>query len=239
MVWLRLDDQYDDHPKVVAAGNDGELLDVRGMLFCARRGTDGFIPYTQLPALSRGINRPARMAALLVEVRRWHDDPDAKGWWVHDYLKYNLPASSQEADREAARERMRVARAAKVQRNANGSSPDVRANTVQTEINPTPTPQSASTKHSDDPAFEAFWTAYPKHVAKKAAAKAWRTRIKAGRDPDELITAAKHYALVKQGTDSNYLMHAATFLGPSERYEDYLEPPKVGTNYEAPATVYR
>lgn len=241
MPWLRLDDQYDDHPKVVAAGNDGELLDVRAMLFCARRGTDGFVPYTQLPALSRGLPKVRAVTARLVEVGRWHDDPDSGGWWVHDFLTYNPPASDQEAEREAARERMQAAREArktgKSSPNTNGSSPDVRANIPGTSGNPQPQPLTS--KHLADAGFDAFWAVYPRKTAKKAAERAWRTRIKAGRTADDLITAAKNYAIVKRGTEQTYLMHAATFLGPNERYEDFLEMPRDATTYDAPPTVYR
>lgn len=244
MAWLRLDDQYDDHPKVVAAGNDGQLLDLRAMLFCARRGTDGFVPYTQLPALSRSLPKPERLPARLVEVGRWHDDPDSGGWWVHDYLTYNPPASDQEAEREAARERMQVARESRVRAkeppNGNGSSSDVRANNNRTSPNPHPQPPSASSKHLPDADFDEFWQAYPRHVAKKSAQKAWRTRIKAGRTPEELIRAAKNYAIVKRGTDQEFIMYPSTFLGPQERYEDFLEMPKApSTTYETVPTNYR
>lgn len=92
---------------------------------------------------------------------------------------------------------------------------------------------------SADSRFEEFWNVYPRHETKKAAEKAWQARLKEGRAPEELILAAKHYAAAKVGTEVNFLLHPKTFLGPNERWVDFLEPPKNGTNYATAATVYR
>lgn len=126
MTWLRIDDAWLDSPKVVAATEKGgvlaELLDVRGMAYCARHDTDGFISRSQLSALARGITAAKRRAQALVDAGRWHDaDTDCcgplpgPGWVVHDFLVYNLSRASRDAERDAARERMRKLRA--------GSSP--------------------------------------------------------------------------------------------------------------------
>ena len=138
MGWLKLDDQYDDHEKIVAAGPLAELLDLRAMLFCARRETDGFVPYTQLSALCRDIPAPKKKAALLVKVGRWTDSPDEGGWWVHDFLEYNPSRVEKEAEREAARARMNKARSAKPKKNNARSSENVRPNNARSSDNPLP-----------------------------------------------------------------------------------------------------
>jgi hypothetical protein len=76
--------------------------------------------------------------------------------------------------------------------------------------------------------FEHFWAIYPRKLEKRAAYKAWRSRLKEGVKPDDLITAAQNYAKYcrQNGTDERFIKHASTFLGPSRPYEDYLSPPR-------------
>ena len=94
------------------------------------------------------------------------------------------------------------------------------------------TTRKSTTKKGDySPDFLAFWEAYPRRVAKLKAWKAWSARLKepigeSGRlhwTPGLLIRCAQNYAAVckKADTDVQYVMHAATFLGPSERWLDY------------------
>lgn len=81
------------------------------------------------------------------------------------------------------------------------------------------------------PDFEAFWQVYPRKTAKAAAYRKWKARTKRdGTEPgaETLLKAAQNYreACRMAGTEECYMMHAATFLGPQRRWEDYLEPPK-------------
>lgn len=75
-------------------------------------------------------------------------------------------------------------------------------------------------------AFEAFWAAYPRHVAKKLAWVAWRRRLAEGVPAEVLVRAAAHYALATADREERYVMHPATFLGPNERWRDYVTPPR-------------
>ena len=82
--------------------------------------------------------------------------------------------------------------------------------------------------------FEAFWQAYPKarRKEKRAAYKAWKTRLKQGKaqgiTPDKLITAARHYAaeMEAKGKEPEYIKLPKTFLGPTKPFEEYIDPPK-------------
>ncbi len=153
MGWLKLDDLYDDHPKIVGLHPLAELLDVRGMLYGSRLKTDGFVPRGQLEALGRRIPAVAKKVAELVAAGRWHDgpsdccpDPGGKGWWIHDFLVYNPSRAERDNERAAAAERMAKARANKNPRSKNvpanktAGSPEVRANTpdafARTSLNP-------------------------------------------------------------------------------------------------------
>jgi hypothetical protein len=77
-------------------------------------------------------------------------------------------------------------------------------------------------------AFESFWRAYPKRVAKLAARKAFAAAIKRDADPKAIIAGAARYAAERSGKDSQYTKHPATWLNGG-CWED--EPPPDG---EAP-----
>lgn len=86
MSWVRLDDQFTDHPKVVEAGPMAAWLYVCGLTYCARQLTDGFVPSGQLRRLVP-VAGVAKLAQRLVEVHLWETAPG--GYRVHDYLIYN------------------------------------------------------------------------------------------------------------------------------------------------------
>lgn len=143
MGWLRLDDQFDDHPKTVAAGHEASWLDVRGMLFCARHETNGEIPDAQLPRIGSDFSPAKRkkLIAALLEVGRW--ERTEGGYLVHDFLEYNPTSAQKEAEREAARERMRVARQNKGKRSGARSGEQQQnehTNNGRSSHNPDPAP---------------------------------------------------------------------------------------------------
>ena len=81
--------------------------------------------------------------------------------------------------------------------------------------------------------FEEFWDVWKslkRAVDKVGAWKAWNTTLK-GRNGDgsqeasSLIFAARNYQQTckNDGTESKYIMHAATFLGPGLRWADFKE----------------
>lgn len=114
MSWVKLDDRYAHHPKILAAGPLAMALDVAAMCHAARHETDGHIPTTALHVVAPFLTRPKAMAAAakLVEVGRWR--AVAGGWQIHDFLAYNPSAETRAAQRaeteerrEAANERMR------------------------------------------------------------------------------------------------------------------------------------
>jgi len=131
--WAKFDDQFTDHPKVVAAGPMAELLAVRAVIHCARYETDGHVQAAQLPRLALGITSPKKQVAALVKCGLWEEDADGNGWWVHDFLDYHPSAEQKEQEREQARERM-----ANVRKKKGRSSDDVRPNTDRSSDYPDP-----------------------------------------------------------------------------------------------------
>lgn len=99
---------------------------------------------------------------------------------------------------------------------------------------------SSRGKREYTPDFEEFWSIYPRKVNKVGAFKKWRARLKekGGPTKEQLIQAARNYAdyCHKRGTEEEFILHAATFLGPQERWKDFLEPVKVSAIDSTPRT---
>jgi hypothetical protein len=102
MTWVKIDDQFADHPKVLAAGPLASWLYVCSLTYSARLLTDGFIPAGQVRRLA-DVDNACELAAKLVEVGLW--DVTEGGYRVHDYLIYNPTAETIKARQEADRQR--------------------------------------------------------------------------------------------------------------------------------------
>lgn len=136
MAWVRLDDQFPDHPKLATCGPVAGWVYVSGLCYAARYLTDGFVPET---IALRFAGSSPEVLANLVECSLW--DRVNGGYQIHDFLEYNPPASKVKAEREAAKERMKGNRQAK-----GSGSPDVRqkftriSSEVQLPPSPSPSP---------------------------------------------------------------------------------------------------
>jgi len=116
MGWLKLDDAFGDHPKVVGLSDRAFRAHVLGMVYCARYLTDGHVPRAVGPKPS--IAKELERAGLWTSMRG--------GWQIHDWLDWNPSRAETEAERERWREQ-RVgagkARAASAQRAAGRFAP--------------------------------------------------------------------------------------------------------------------
>jgi hypothetical protein len=110
MTWAKLDDRFDENPKVLSVPIEARLLYVCGLTYSARALSDGFIPAALLPRLVPDLRRPERRAAELVRAGLW-EEAARPGWRIHDWEKYNPPAAVVKAERERARQRMADVRA--------------------------------------------------------------------------------------------------------------------------------
>jgi hypothetical protein len=216
MAWVKLDDQFSDHPKAAEAGPLGIAMQVAGLCYCNRHLTDGFI--------SRAVAaRLLDFTGLAIDLDA--DEPDMQvmgfkinwyyvverlenaglweacdgGWMIHDYLEYNPSKADAVAKRDDIRsKRTEAGRKGLAKRWQSDSKPI--ANEDQNDSpNPNPNPIPSSL-HSEGtrrarnapaytPDFLAFYTAYPKHENKKAAQAEWN-RINPGPELIALIMAA-------------------------------------------------
>ncbi len=91
MPWVKLDDQFPDHPAVDALSEAAFRLHVAGLCHCARYMTDGRIPGERVPRLVPRY-RPRHLIELLDSVvpdeePLWVPTPD--GYFIPKYTKYN------------------------------------------------------------------------------------------------------------------------------------------------------
>ena len=103
--WVRLDDNFPGHRKVLAAGPEAAWLHVEALCYCSQQETDGVILDAALAKLTQ-FSKPkaARLAVRLVEAGLW--ERNGAGYAIHDYLDYNPSKKSLDEKRKAARERM-------------------------------------------------------------------------------------------------------------------------------------
>lgn len=134
MSWLKVDDQFPDHPKVLALGRDRLAamgLWTIGSCYAARFLTDGFIPASALPSGSR------RLAARLIEVRLWDEAPG--GYRIHDYHDYQPSRVQALAVKQTRAEAGRIGgKQSGSKRGSNGQANSLTP--ASTKSNPVPVP---------------------------------------------------------------------------------------------------
>lgn len=96
MAWVRLEDNFPEHPKVATVGGDAGWLHVCAIAYCSRNLTDGFVPSGAIRQLSDR-NKPNVLATRLVDAGLW--ELASNGYIIHDYLDYNPTRVEVEAER--------------------------------------------------------------------------------------------------------------------------------------------
>lgn len=73
--------------------------------------------------------------------------------------------------------------------------------------------------------FEDWWNVYPRKVGKGEAYKKYKTRLKDGWSPDELLEAAKNYRdeVQRAHTEQCYVKHPKTFLSDTLPFTDFIK----------------
>lgn len=171
MAWVRLDDSFAQHPKVMAAGPLALAMQVAGLCYCNRNLTDGFIPWavarTLLSWEMLGPDQERYRISVtddthteeidsdyvikrLVETGLWEEVPG--GYQIHDYLQYQPSKAKVMAERAAAQERMarrrKEMRSEDVRANIGGTSDELRE-----KFNfPDPDPDPINKDHMSSPA---------------------------------------------------------------------------------------
>ncbi len=158
MSWVKIDDQFFTHPKVLAAGKDGRALFIAGLCYSASHLTDGLVPTAALGLVASSADVPRRSTAKrLVDVGLWHEVGD--GWKIHDYHDHQPYAEAVKAQRdEVSRRRSEAGRKGAAARwsdgkadgkgdgtgKANGIAKPKQADGKAIAPSPSPSPSSSS-----------------------------------------------------------------------------------------------
>lgn len=102
MTWVKLDDNFSQHPKVIQAGPLAGWMYVAGLCYCARYLTDGVIPIDAVPTLTT-IPRPMQQVVKLLDSGLW--DIGDRCYFVHDYLSFQPSRDAVLEEREKAKKR--------------------------------------------------------------------------------------------------------------------------------------
>lgn len=137
MTWVKLDDDFPEHPKVDRLSDAAFRLHVAAMCHCSRLLTDGYVGQERVSRLVPRF-RPAQVVEL-TDAGLW--EPADCGWQIHDYLLYQPTAEKVKAERAAAAERMRRHRSPE----RSGEQP---ANVREKFADPVPVPQEIVNKSS-------------------------------------------------------------------------------------------
>jgi DnaD/phage-associated family protein len=170
MVWVKLDDHFDEHPKIVSVGPLGMALWVTGLAYCNRNLTDGFIPTaialrmltlefphpededecTVLLGGSRGDDSDGQIGFIpdryfvpnmLVAAGLW--ERVSGGYRVHDFTEYQPSKAEVQAEREQKRAAGKAGGQASAQARAQAKRNDLASREStdrQAESNPVPVP---------------------------------------------------------------------------------------------------
>lgn len=111
MAWLRVDDGYGEHPKVVGLSDRAFRLHTVALCYCARNLTDGHLERRAVKVIAAILDKPVKNAvAELVKGRLWLERGDGS-YEIKGYLDWNPPAAEVRHGREEAAARMRDLRA--------------------------------------------------------------------------------------------------------------------------------
>lgn len=90
MSWVKLDDQFFTHPKVIDLPKDAKLLYLSALTYSAGQLTDGIVSPGALRVIAATVDVSKDESAALVAAGLW--ETCEFGWIIHDYHDYNLSA---------------------------------------------------------------------------------------------------------------------------------------------------
>lgn len=245
MPWVYLDDHFDEHEKVEAAGGDASWLFVAGLCFANRNLTGGRIPKTKVPRLTDR-RQPERLAQRLVEVGLWEDAGDV--YVIHDYDHWNRSATER-AEQERRSKKASKAAQARWEKEREQTEPDAQVHAQASAehmpehmLKPMPHARGVgkglpAKQEEDSPPlrllspptpepdpFDRFWAGYPRKIARPAAAKAFD---RACRDApaSAIVDGLDRWCMAWRAnrTPARFIPHPATWLN-QERWNDPPDP---------------
>lgn len=247
-MWIKLDDGFATHPKILEAGILAQAIQVRAICYAHQNQTDGLIPFNAVPLLLIGLERigietaTSELAAFGVDAEEvdWPAHMLKHGLWeqtdrgylVHNYLKWNPSKKQIEVLKKKQSAGGKIAMKARWGKGLEGDKSTYKSTHKYTRKSPSISISSLnslpsaeldsdlkSNGHADE--FEAFWLAYPKKVGKKKARAAW---MKATDRPAlrDMLQALEHATRTDQWRKDNgqYIPHPSTWLNEGRWSDD-------------------
>jgi hypothetical protein len=160
MTWVKIDDRFTDHPKLISVGPLGIALQVAALCYSNAYLTDGFIPYNVVKKLLCWEFSPPNDTVLLTLsvtsgmsgedvtwelVTGWLVDAGVwekvdGGYYIHDYPEYQPSKESVLQERAKAQKRMSNLRSSNVRPNFARTEPEVRPKFAFPVPDPVPVP---------------------------------------------------------------------------------------------------
>jgi uncharacterized protein YdaU (DUF1376 family) len=97
MLWVKLDVNFADHPKIIDLSDAGFRALVTSMLYAQQHLTDGHVSTAAVKRF--GLSNWRKVANELTDAGLWH--PVDNGWEIHDYLEHQKSKAEVEAMTEA------------------------------------------------------------------------------------------------------------------------------------------
>ena len=142
-MWVKLDDEFFDNPKVARLSDKGQLLYIASLTYSAKHLTDGCLLERGVRIAKALVNATDKTVKELVEGGLW--EPGEGCYAIHDWAKYNPPAAKVRAEREAARKRMFAVRSPE----RSGEVPPEQTSEVTPVVHPPPVPRTPLSRKPD------------------------------------------------------------------------------------------
>ena len=245
-MWVKIDDGFASHPKILKAGPMALVLQIRAICYASVHKTDGFLDRAITDFLTRDLEPLLSHCSwpdYMVMHGLWDEDPDNRCYRIHHYLQWNI---SKEAFSVIKKKKSDAGKKGMKSRWNKEKSiiTDVITGVDNTTITPlsisivTSLPLSSRSggekivKKRGEVEFEQFWAAYPRKVGKKAALKAWMAATDQPPLPEILAAVGRGARSAKwQEEHGTYIPNPATWLNQG-RWDDVL-PAKPMTTMEA------
>lgn len=104
MTWVKIDDSFPNHPKIVGLSDKAFRIHISGLCYCGTYLTDGFVPMT---IAARFANEDMAHIAELTQAGLWIEAVSENGFRIHDYLAHQTSKTQVEEKRQTVRERQK------------------------------------------------------------------------------------------------------------------------------------
>ena len=104
MTWVKIDDSFPNHPKIVGLTDKAFRIHISGLCYCGTYLTDGFVPMT---IAARFANEDMQYIVELTQAGLWREAPQDNGFHIHDYLAHQTSKTQVEEKRQTVRERQK------------------------------------------------------------------------------------------------------------------------------------